>query len=70
MKNIQWMYGDEPKSLPDDWKEKIKSMFLNETGEEYTLDLEITFLFLTTTAWLKLYCLKLFNVLIAILISN
>lgn len=38
MKNIQWMYGDEPKSLPDDWKEKIKSMFLNETGEEYTLD--------------------------------
>ena len=38
MSNIQWMYGDEPKSLPDDWKEKIQSMFLNETGEEYTLE--------------------------------
>lgn len=38
MSNIQWMYGEEPKNLPDEWKEKIKSMFLNETGEEYTLE--------------------------------
>ena len=38
MSNIQWMYGDEPKNLPDDWKEKIRTMFLKETGEEYSLD--------------------------------
>lgn len=38
MSNIQWMYGHEPKSLPDEWKEKIRIMFFNETGEEYTYD--------------------------------
>ena len=38
MGNIQWVYGDEPKTLPDEWKERIKTMFLNETGEEYTID--------------------------------
>ena len=32
--------------------------------------IEITFLFLTTTPWLKLYCFKLFSVFIAFLISN
>ena len=34
MSNIQWMYGDEPKNLPGDWKEKIRTMFLKEPGEE------------------------------------
>jgi len=38
MGDIQWMYGDEPKNLPNDLKERIRSIFLNETGEEYTLD--------------------------------
>ncbi len=36
MVNIQWMYGQEPNTLPDDWKEKIRLMFLSETGEEYS----------------------------------
>jgi ribosomal protein S18 acetylase RimI-like enzyme len=38
MGNIQWMYGDEPKNLSNDLKERIRSIFFNETGEEYTLD--------------------------------
>ena len=38
MGNIQWMYGDEPKNLSDNLKERIRSIFFNETGEEYTLD--------------------------------
>jgi|TARA_B110000967_G_scaffold180161_1_gene196240 ribosomal protein S18 acetylase RimI-like enzyme len=38
MSNIQWMYGEEPKNLPIDLKERIRTLFLNETGEEYTLE--------------------------------
>jgi len=38
MGNIQWMYGDEPKNLPENLKERIRSIFFNETGEQYTLD--------------------------------
>tara|TARA_B100000767_G_C19596207_1_gene463614 strand:- start:334 stop:810 length:477 start_codon:yes stop_codon:yes gene_type:complete len=38
MDNIQWMYGHEPKTLPDEWKQRIQSMFLNETGEEYSFE--------------------------------
>jgi len=36
MENIQWMYGHEPKSLSDEWKKRIQTMFLRETGEEYS----------------------------------
>lgn len=38
MGNIQWVYGFEPKTLSDDWKEKVRSLFLQETGERYTLE--------------------------------
>ena len=38
MDNIQWVYGFEPKSLSNDWKEKVRALFLKETGEQYTLD--------------------------------
>ncbi len=38
MSNIQWMYGQEPKSLNDEWKKKIQTMFLTETGEEYSFE--------------------------------
>ena len=37
MDNVQWMYGHEPKSLPVEWKKRIQTMFLTETGEEYSL---------------------------------
>ena len=36
MVNIQWVYGFEPHSLNEDWKERVRSIFLKETGEHYT----------------------------------
>lgn len=38
MGNIQWVYGHEPKSLNDEWKERIQTMFRRETGEEYSFE--------------------------------
>tara|TARA_B100001093_G_scaffold12503_2_gene11601 strand:+ start:17237 stop:17728 length:492 start_codon:yes stop_codon:yes gene_type:complete len=35
MSNIQWVYGMEPQSMPDDWRQRIIELFLRETGEVY-----------------------------------
>ena len=35
MGNIQWILGVEPATLPVEWRECVKALFLQETGEVY-----------------------------------
>ena len=38
MDGVQWMYGFEPDSMSIEWKERVRKLFLDETGEAYTID--------------------------------
>ncbi len=36
MEDIRWILGVTPENLPESWKERIRNLFRNETGELYS----------------------------------
>lgn len=48
MGNIQWILGVEPATLPVEWRECVKALFLQETGEVYA---DVSIASLPIPAW-------------------